>query len=290
MGIPTAEEMQELAKKRNFFPDKDRLELESLERKLDGQRAILAKTTKVPARRERLVNIIKDLESKVFSLQRKRDKHLENTSERKAIEEKLLYLCWCNSFNPFTEKLLWDDYTSFQNEKDILFRRNVFTEFVVFYHGVRTSTMRYIARSSLWRIRYSAAIKTGNDLFGCPIKDYTTDQLMLSYWSSYYQSIYEMLSDDRPPESIIEDDEALDAYMKDWQADRNREATASRHKKNNKYGKPTAWDHGETYVMKSNDMYDDIEYSKTLKELKKDSGKGVLDAAPATRDGRKNRR
>ena len=108
--------------------------------------------------------------------------------------------------------------------------------------------------------------------------EYSVDQLMLCYWSNYYQSIYEMLSDDRPPDSIIEDDAALDAYMKDWSAERNRQDTASRSKKK-QYGRPSAWDHQEVLVTKANEMHEDIEYSKTLAEQGLDKGKTSKDEA-----------
>ena len=62
------------------------------------------------------------------------------------------------------------------------------------------------------------AVKTSDPLFGIPISDYSVDQLMVLYWSHYYQSIYEMLPDDRPEETIIEDDAALDADSDLFQA------------------------------------------------------------------------
>lgn len=290
MGIPTMAQMEEIASKRALFSARDQEELESLESKLKGQQAILAKTTRVPARRERLKGVIAELENKIYRLRQKKESCFDNTCERKATEEKLLYLCWVSTYSLESKALFWDSYRAFEDESDIFFRRKVFTEFVIFYHGYGNECLRYIARSNLWRIRYSSALKTHNDLFGRPIKDYTSDQLMLSYWSNYYQSIYEMLSDERPPDSIIEDDASLDAYMRDWQAEKNRESASARGKNNNKYGSPSAWDHEETYVMKSNDMHTDIEYSKTLKELKKDGKSGSVDAAPMTRNSRKKGR
>ncbi len=112
------------------------------------------------------------------------------------------------------------------------------------------------------------------------------DQKMLVYWSSYYQSVYDMMSSDRPSDGVIEDDNALDAYMKDWAAEKNRESTADSSK--NKYGTPSAWDYSETLVMKSNDVYEDVEYSKTLKERGEGkAGANTVDAAPTNHHGKK---
>ncbi len=105
---------------------------------------------------------------------------------------------------------------------------------------------------------------------------------MLCYWSNYYQSIYEMPSTDRPPDSIVEDDAALDAYMKAWSEERNREDSANQ-AKNNKLGQKSGWDFQETLVMKSNDIFEDVDYSKTIKEQSKDRGGTVKDAAPMGR-------
>ena len=90
-----------------------------------------------------------------------------------------------------------------------------------------------------------------------------------------------MLPEDRPDEEIIEDDQALDAYMKDWHADRKRDTAAAKAKKGKGYGDRSAWDHGETLVMKSNPMHEDIEYSDTLAEKAQHAGSKFHDAAPA---------
>jgi hypothetical protein len=279
MGIPSNADMEDLAKTRKFFSEADSKKLEKLEKKIKGQQVLLSKTTRVPARRNRVKEVIEKLESEALTLKYFRDIHLENTRERKAAEEKLLFLTYKSTSDPLEDKPYWESYEDFKDEKDIVLRRDVFTNFVIFYHGLPASTIRFIARSNLWRIRYTTAIKTGAELFGTSISDYSTDQLMLVYWSNYYQSIYEMMSEDRPPESIIEDDASLDAYMKDYHAERSRD-DAARAGKNNTYGKPSAWDKGEVLVFKSNDMHGDIEYSDTLAEKAAGKvGKSSVDAA-----------
>jgi hypothetical protein len=82
--------------------------------------------------------------------------------------------------------------------------------------------------------------------------DWTPDQIALIYWSSYYQHIYELLPDDRPEDSIISDDEALDAYMealyKKKEEERN-EGKVKRRGGNSKKGKLSAWDRGEELII-----------------------------------------
>jgi hypothetical protein len=278
--LPTISEMETLIKERGLFSKVDQEKLEKLESKREGQRVILAKTTRVPAKRDRIKDIIENLDRAILELRLKKERLFDFTRERKSAEEKMLYLAWAGSLDPFSGNLYWRTYDDFKSEKDYVFRKRVFVEYTIYHYGVEQKTIRAIARSGLWRIRYTTALKTSESLFGRPIPDYTPDQLMLIYWSHYYQSIYEMLPDDRPPESIIEDDAALDAYMKDWMAEKSRGDTASRSK--SKYGAPTAWDYNETLVMRSNDVFEDVDYSKTLKE-KGSKAETAQDAAPMTR-------
>lgn len=285
--LPTLVQMTSLIKERGLFSVADQDKLKKLESKLEGQKAILAKTTRVPARRDRIKEVISGIEDEINELKLKKEKLLEFTRERKSNEEMMMYLAWAGSLDPFTERLYWDSYENFKKEKDYLFLRRVFIEYAIYHYGIEQSTIRAIARSTMWKIRFVNAIKTSESLFGRAILDYTTDQLMLCYWSNFYQSISEMMPDERPPDSVVEDDAALDAYMKDWSAERNRDDTAARSKKN-KYGAPSAWDYNETLVMKSNEVFQDVDYSKTLKEKGAANGGTSVDAAPMGR-GKKGR-
>lgn len=289
-GLPSIAEMESVVRARGIFTEEDEDKIKRLRSRVEGQRAILAKTTRVPARRDRLKGVISNLEQEIEAILLRREASFEMTAERKAAEERFLFLTRSGVFDPFTDDLYWPTEKKFAEEIDFGFRKRIFLEYVVFSHGISQRITRSVARSNLWRVRYVTAIKTGEPLFGHPISEYNVDQLTLLYWSHFYQSIYEMLPSDRPPDNIIEDDQALDAYMKDWHADRNRDAAAERAKSGNKYGQNSAWDHGETFVMKSNPMHADIEYSETIAE-KGTAGKStVVDAAPINRSKKEKAR
>lgn len=279
LGLPTMAEMETTLRVKGIYTEADDAQIEVLQAKLSTQRAVLAKTTRVPARRDRLEGIIADIEGQINAIRLKKEQRMAFTRERKAAESRFLYLTWRGVRRVETGDLYWATFKEFEDEHDFAFRHHLFLEYVVFCHGLDQRTLRFISRSNLWRVRYVTALKTSDSLFGRPISQYTTDQLMLLYWSHYYQSIYDMLSSDRPPESIIEDDEALDAYMKGWHEERGRDAVAAR-AKNSSRGKVSAWDYNETLVMRSNEMYEDIEYSPTLAASAKAAGKASVDAAP----------
>ena len=133
-----------------------------------------------------------------------------------------------------------------------------------FMRGVDTKTIRFIARSNIWRIRYTSSLKIAEPLFGVPLVDYTTDQLNLVYWSNYYEQIYSMLPSDRPQDVVIEDDEALDKFMDEYYKEMNNESTIlrDRNKKSKNKGTLSAFDSEEVIVTQFNELYHDIKYDK----------------------------
>jgi hypothetical protein len=284
MGLPRMEEMEKQLSIRGSFTAEDEKELERLRSQLKGQKAVLAKTTRVPANRDRIKNIIKTINDKIGTILLKKEKLLGLTCERKAIEQKQLYLTWCAVYNPYTDNRYWKSYEAFQAEEDFLFHRKVVNEYIIHSYGYPTEVVRAVARNNIWRVRYIASVKSIGSLFGCAVSDFTADQLSLVYWSLFYQNVYEMMSDDRPPEEIIEDDESLDAYMEDINAEKSRESSASTAKKYSK-GAKNAWDHKEVIVMASNPSYKDANYSETLASKLKHKGKTTLDAAPTNTKG-----
>lgn len=260
-GLLPLEDLEKLIRERGIFSDAEDEELRKLKDKLHAQQILLSKTTKVKARMDRIKVIIKDLEAQVRSIEYKKLSKLAMSAETKAEEERSSYLCWSSVYDLLGESLYWESYEDFLKEKDPLFRSDVLNKFMSFYSGISTSIIRYIAKHSLWRIRYVTSQKTSEPLFGVPTSQYTNDMMNLAYWSNFYQNIYEMLPDDRPSDFIIEDDDALDAYMKDYYEERNRE-DAARKSKRRTQGKLSAFDSEEVVVTQSHELYEDIDYDK----------------------------
>lgn len=259
-GLLNREALEKLIKERNLFSEQDQEQLNRLKSKLDAQRVLLSKTTVVKANQNRIKGIIEGLKKEINELSYKRTSRLMMSAESKASEEKILYLCWLCSFNEDEERL-WGSYSNFKNTTQVSRRDDVIGKFISFYSGIKTEIVRFIARHSLWRIRYVNSQKTGEKLFGVSTVNYTTDMLNLAYWSNYYDNIYQMTPEDRPSDLVIEDDEALDAYMKSYYEDRSRE-DAARKSKNRNSGKLSAFDSEEVIVTHSNELWQDIEYTK----------------------------
>lgn len=256
-GLPTIAEMDERLYSRGLLKDVES-KIGELQEKIKGQRAILEKT-QIPGRRDSIEEIISNLEDEIFSLKSQRENYYYLTQERKADEESYLYLVWASTYDLDGTKY-WDTFEDFEDETDLVFRNQVLMVFPKFNVGYSAKIVRYLARHSLWRIRFVAATKTGagSSLFCRSFNDLTPDQLSLLYWSNYYQSIYEMLPDDQPPSDIIADDEKLDKYMEEYfkekEAERNESKAEKRSDKSD--GSPkgyqpklNAWKRGEELII-----------------------------------------
>ncbi len=260
-GLLSVDDMKKIIEERNLITDEDRRELSSLKSKLEAQKVLLAKTIKVKANQDRIKKVIYNLDDKIRIIEIKERSKFSMTAETRAEESKLLYLCWSCCYNFDTDELYWPEYDTFLDELDLILRQKIISEFILFYSGIATSRIRALARSNLWRIRYVTSLKTSEPLFGVPTSEYTNDMLNLAYWSHYYQNIYEMMPEDQPSDIIIEDDEALDAYLKDYYDERTRDV-ASRKDNRKRKGKLAAFDQQEVIVTQSNELYEDIEYNK----------------------------
>lgn len=265
-GMLSKEDLLLVIEKRGLFTDVDRNKVSKLRDQLDAQGVLLSKTTKVKANQSRILNIIRKLKTDIIKIESKKYSALSLSAETKADEERTFSVC---SKCVYKEdgSLYWYNYKSILNETDLDFKDLVLLKFIEFYNGINTGVIREIARHNLWRIRYVNSQKTSESLFGIPTSEYSTDQLNLVYWSNFYQNIYEMLPEDRPSDAIIEDDDALDSYLKAYYEERNREDAARRNQKTSP-GKLSAFDREEVIVTRSHELYEDIDYN-TPKEAQR---------------------
>lgn len=266
-GLVSVEDMKKLVKERKIINDEERKTLDSLKSKLEAQKILLSKTTKVKANQSRIKKIIHELEPKIRAIEYKERSKFSMTAETKAEEAKLLYLCWSHCYSFDTNELYWIDHKEFIHELDFKFRELIISEFILFYSGIPTGHIRAIARNNLWRIRYVTSLKTSEPLFGVSTAEYSNDMLNLVYWSHYYQNIYEMMPEDQPNENIIEDDEALDAYLRDYYKERTKDVAVRRSNNKMGTGKLSAFNSHEVIVTRANELYEDIEYD-TPREAK----------------------
>jgi hypothetical protein len=269
-GLFTNSQMKDLLEERGILKESDSRKIESIKKKLEAQRVLLAKTTKVRANKERILGVIKSLEADLKLLIWQRERNFGLTAESKAQEDKLVFLCRKYVYKSEGE-LLWETEEAFNLDTDSIFRTNVFTQYSMFVMGLSTDIIRLVARSNLWRIRYVTALKCGCDLFGIPAVDFSTDMTNLLYWSHFYQNVYEMI-EDQPGEDIIEDDSALDAYMENYYKEMKNKQLMNRSSKSG----IDAMNSEQVIITPSHELHKDIEYDKP-REAQRLKGKEVKD-------------
>lgn len=286
-GLPTRDEIRAKIEERGIVSEEDKIRIKELESRIDAQQRLL-KLTKIEARRKPIEESIARLAKEFRETEGKADNFYVLCREFRADEVALLYLTWAATYTLDGTKL-WHTFQDFEKETDLLLRTSALNKFADFNKGVPTAKVRYLARHPLWRIRYTAGLKLGGSLFPQEFYDLTPDQQNLLYWSSYYQSIYEMLPSEQPDKEIIEDDEALDsfmeAYFKKQDAERN-EGRLNRTARSK--GKLSTNNSDEVIMTANNPQYLNMAYSQ--KRVSAPEGASEVEViAPNSRRARNRR-
>jgi hypothetical protein len=201
--------------------------------------------------------LILKLEEDLFKTEVRRERMMAQTVERKARQAKYDFMLWACSWDPDTNRRCWDNYLTFCEKVEVNLKNQILSEFLKYLVGHNTEEIRYIARSNLWRLDFVIAQKGNLHLFNRAAVDLTPDQKNLLWWSSYYQSIYELLPDDQPDDWVVQDDEALDKYMKELHQERSNEQSSRRAEKQ---GTTSAERMAERLIMRSHPDYLKREY------------------------------
>lgn len=91
-------------------------------------------------------------------------------------------------------------------------------------YSLNDSEYRELSRSNIWRNIWNSRRISGN-LFGKSAVDLSISQRQLVMWSNIYDSVYK--SSECPPDSIIEDDDAIDGWMIKQRRERNKDSNKS---------------------------------------------------------------
>ena len=260
-GLLPLEKFEKLLLERGVLSENDQIDLDKLRSKIEAQKILLSKTVKVRANQERIKKTIDNLQSQIDNLNYKKQSKLVMSAESKADEYRTQYLCWGSTYHLDSPRV-WPSFQDYMEDSEFELKNKVLNTFIHLTNGTKVEIIRFIARSTLWRIRYNNSMKTAEQLFGVPAVEYTADQLNLVYWSNFYDNVYSMMPEDRPQESIIEDDKSLDAFMDDYYKDINNEIAARRSNKTMHKGSMSAFDAEEVIVTQSNELYEEIEYDK----------------------------
>lgn len=255
-GLLPKDELKKIIRKRGLVTEKDERYEQDLIKRIEGQEALFDKMRFVKDKKNKVKENIIKLKSELFELRSKINRFYSFSAENIANEVKINYLCWASCYKESGVDRLWDRYSDFESEKNFSFRSKIVNIVLTFLVGFSEKTLRKLARSSDWRIRYVSSVKASFPLFSRKPDDYTKDQIALMYWSNFYQNIYEMLPEDRPADDVIENDVLLDAYMQEYYKSLEQDRLVSKSKKMG----TNAFDSDEVIVTQFNDLYDKLDY------------------------------
>ena len=259
-GFMSSNALEKTLLKRGVFREEEYVKEEFLVKQVEAQKILLDRMRVSKDKIALLKAKIEKLESELVDIRTKRTSYLINTYESVASQEKLDYLVWASLFD-LADKRVWDTFDDYMNETDMEVKNILYAKSIEFLYGFDIKDLRYIARHPEWRVRYTSFLKGNFPLYPCSPDNYTKDQLGLMHWSNYYQSIYDMLPEDRPDDAIIEDDAKLDKYMEEYfkELEQSRKISHARNKG------ADAFDREEVIVTRFNELYEDLDYDKVPK-------------------------
>lgn len=139
-----------------------------------------------------------------------RSAYLMHTADSHADQARTLYLIQ-KGVCSMDAQPTWGNEEAFMEEPDGILQHDVTMEFLKFNRGFSESVLRYMARHYEWRVLWKSAKNTSNELFPGPITHWNANQVLLVYWSDFYDFVYQ--HPNKPTDEVIEVDEQLDLWL-----------------------------------------------------------------------------
>jgi len=207
-GLPTHDELITINLEFGVWGDQQEQRLKQLESLIKTSKARIKDFQFFKSKKKQEEKILQQLIKEKEKLNSIQENLFTNSAEARAEEIKRRYMVFLST-ETMEEKAYWGSERYFLDETDNIIIFNLALSYLD--HNLYTTLqLRKIARSPLWRFRWSMA-KTGADLYGKPIAEWSEMQNMLVYWSQYYDFVFE--NPDRPSDNIIDDDNACDAWV-----------------------------------------------------------------------------
>lgn len=159
-------------------------------------------------------------EDKLHTILAKKSDLLSMSLERHAEMERIRAIVFTCAYTS-EDARYWPTWEVFEAEEDSKLIESITSAISDCIYTIDSKIVRKLARSSMWRIKWSAAKNNCDNLFGKPLIYLTRNQESLIYWSQVYDSVYEAY--ERPSEDVINDDDALDKWFESQSAKRKHD-------------------------------------------------------------------
>lgn len=248
-GLMTEAEILKDASFRGIWTDYHQSQIKILEEELKK----VPQNDKSLSKREqqKLDKLRISIENQLKDFRDKRANLLSTSAERYAEEAKVRAYLYCCAETESDQKL-WPNWEAFNNERDSKLIDSMMRRALNRDTSLSIKQIREIARSGQWRHKWLAA-KSVDKLWGKSVIEMTDEQTSLVYWSQVYDSVYEAY--ERPPQSIIDDDDALDKWLEGQskKADDDAKKTFNEKKFARRRQSSTAR-HGEIFYLANPDL------------------------------------
>ncbi|RKY43066.1 MAG: hypothetical protein DRP85_00795 [Candidatus Makaraimicrobium thalassicum] len=255
LGLISEAELRKIYAEREIWTDKDEERVVVLQNGIKKLKNILPDFKYQRVKYKNIERQIRRTERELNDLLQRKWDLFANSLENRALTVKFrqtaFYCLFKLDSTPF-----WTE-EEFNNFDDIIFINNVVSAYNDRF-VLDERTVRKIARSNMWRYRWNST-KNGADLFGKPAAEWGDVQNNLIFWSLYYDWVFEH---PECPHHLIDNDEALDAWVRNETRKRNNRNVLNSRKnvvspvdKKQKYGTV------ETFVFCDNDptLIDEIQ-------------------------------
>lgn len=210
-GIPSKVEIFKMIEEKGIISKDEIKKYHSYQAKIKTCK-LMASRTRSEKQRKQINKDIRLYETISAEITAKHREYELNSAESKAEQSKTLYLVRNGIFN-LDESLYWKDEGSFINETNASLQNNLIREYLNFAKGFDVDAIRFLARHQEWRIYWKSCTETGSQLFEGPTTTWDINKLLISYWSSFYDSIYK--HHNCPDDEIINDDYKCDQWIED---------------------------------------------------------------------------
>jgi hypothetical protein len=212
-GILTVKELMSVMSDTGAWTESDDKDIEDTVREIRKLKHGIMQSEYHMSKNKILKKKLKKSEFKLATLNSEKNALIGNTADSRAEELVRRYMIFMSATDKFGNQT-WKTEKEFLLSTDSLLI-DMLTLRYLENHIMSEADVREIARSGLWRFRWSAS-KNGESLFGKPISEWGELQSALVYWSQFYDYVYESM--DRPSDMVIANDAALDA----WSLDQNK--------------------------------------------------------------------
>jgi len=179
--------------------------MENLEIEEESAKKIIAAKARVRA----LKREVGQLEYKIKSMTLQKFSIFGNTVEYHAERDRVIRLIGMNTLDIYGNPIWTEGGIEQEQDLDLI---GLLANEHIERQGFDVRLIRRIARSNLWHYRWDLGKTAPDSLFGRSIRDLSTAQSFLVFWSQVYDAVTQAA--EPPPRDVIEDDEAFDKWLK----------------------------------------------------------------------------